>query len=32
LGKSIVVDPSLQILEQLKNKDLEIMKKINHAR
>ena len=32
LGKSIVVDPSLQILEQLKNKDLEMMKKINHAR
>ena len=27
LGKSIVVDPSLQILEQLKNKDLEMMKK-----
>lgn len=30
LGKSIVVDPSLQILEQLKNKDLEMIKKINH--
>lgn len=30
LGKSIAVDPSLQILEQLKNKDLEIMKRINH--
>jgi voltage-gated potassium channel Kch len=30
LGRSIVVDPSLQILEQLKNKDLEMMAKVNH--
>ncbi len=30
LGRSIAVDPTLQILEQLKNKDLEMMAKIKH--
>ena len=29
LGKSITVDPELKILEQLKNKDLELIKKID---
>ena len=31
LGRSISVDPSLQILEQLKNKDLEMLEKINNS-
>ncbi len=30
LGKTIAIDPEMKILEQLKNKDLELMKKINH--
>ncbi|MDP3015095.1 MAG: cation:proton antiporter [bacterium] len=30
LGRSIAIDPTLQILEQLKNKDLEMMARINH--
>lgn len=30
MGRNIAIDPSLQILEQLKNKDLEMLKKINN--
>ncbi|MEK7568455.1 MAG: cation:proton antiporter, partial [Patescibacteria group bacterium] len=30
LGKTVSVDPELKILEQLKNKDLELMAKVNH--
>jgi len=30
LGKTIGVDPEMKILEQLKNRDLELMEKTNH--
>ncbi|MEK7451319.1 MAG: cation:proton antiporter, partial [Patescibacteria group bacterium] len=30
LGKTVSVDPELKILEQLKNKDLDLMAKVNH--
>ena len=30
LGKTIAIDPEMKILEQLRNKDLELMRKINH--
>ncbi|MEK9154991.1 MAG: cation:proton antiporter [Patescibacteria group bacterium] len=30
LGKTFAIDPEMKILEQLKNKDLELMEKINH--